>query len=442
MVGVTPLRNKLALLCGIASLLMAGATSGPAMAASTTLLHSFDGTSGSFPNAGLMVGAGGALYGTTVGGGAGNSEYSGGVAFSLTPGSGGTASYKVIHTFGVVGADGQLPHSRLVADRNGALYGTTYQGGGRNAGTVYRLLPPSGVQTTWTEQVLYSFTGGSDGANPRSEVVIDTAGRIYGTATMGGTAQQGTVYRLTPPAAGGTTWSAQILYRFGGADGRGPFGGLIARTVNGVYTLFGTTAYGGSTDQGTVFSLAMPASASAAWQYTLLHSFSGAADGGVPVASLAVNKSLVLYGTTQRGGLVPSRSGLPGGVVFKLSPPAVSGGVWPLAVLHSFAGDGDGSNPLGSVVQQYGRLIGTTAGAGYGSCASNCGTVFMLTPRGDGGALTPWNEVVLQTFSGANGDLPSAEPTLAQGAGGAVSYYGVTERGGTDDYGTIFKITP
>ena len=139
--------------------------------------------------------------------------------------------------------DGVAPLAGLIADKQGALYGTTTGGGTVNNGTVFKLTPPAKGQTVWTETVLYGFKGGSDGGYSDAGLIADNSGTLYGTTNGGGIGNDaGTVFKLTPPAKGQTTWTETVLYRFcslpNGSDGVTPLAGLIADKQGALY---GTT---------------------------------------------------------------------------------------------------------------------------------------------------------------------------------------------------------
>jgi uncharacterized repeat protein (TIGR03803 family) len=152
----------------------------------------------------------------------------------------------ILHTFNG-SPDGAQPYAPLVFDRAGNLYGTTNIGGAHNAGTVFMMSPSSGGR--WRERVLYSFTGEADGGNPQSGVFLDNAGHLYGTTTTGGTYGQGTVYRLTLLAIPLET----TLHSFGGSgDGVQPTGSLVEDASGNLY---GTTYSGGAYGYGTVYEL-------------------------------------------------------------------------------------------------------------------------------------------------------------------------------------------
>src|SRR5208283_5900999 len=139
------------------------------------------------------------------------------------------------------GSSGAYPQAGLIFGPNGTLYGTTANGGGNGYGTTFNLRPsPSACKTvlcSWTETVLYAFEGGpSDGANPEfGDLIFDQEGNLYGTTYGGGTYGYGTVFQLTPSGSG---WTESILYAFSGSDGAYPNGVIFDNAGN----LYGTTA--------------------------------------------------------------------------------------------------------------------------------------------------------------------------------------------------------
>lgn len=219
-----------------------------------TTLVSFDYDTGNSPMAGLVMDRAGALYGTVSYNG--DTSLGSGVVFKLTPPAKGNSAwtYSALHVFGLDPSDGNTPESELIFDSSGALYGTTAGGGvatanGGDVGTVFKLTPPAKGKTAWTETVLYSFIGGGDGSAPIVPLVMDKTGALYGTTQDGGSNQEGTIFKLTPPAKGKTKWAFSTVHDFEYTDGAAPVAALTL-TPNGV--LVGTTSDGGK-GFGTTF---------------------------------------------------------------------------------------------------------------------------------------------------------------------------------------------
>jgi uncharacterized repeat protein (TIGR03803 family) len=329
-----------------------------------TMLHSFaGGNDGAYPYAGVIAGASGELYGTTNFGGSSGM----GIVYELTPPAIAAAPWTETVLYSFTGADGAYPYASLALAADGTLYGTTEFGGASSYGTVFALTQPA-ASSAWTETVLHSFTGGSDGGSPYASLVIAANGTLYGTANIGGTSQKGTVFKLTPPIAGGA-WSLKVLHSFkGGSDGGFPYAGL-SLDANGV--IYGTTAGSVNAGTGTAFKLTPPAS-TGAWAETILHSFTGKTDGGTPHASLAFGSGGTLLGTTFGGGTGKRFNG--NGVIYELTPPAGSA-TWTETVLYEFHGT-DGGEPNAPLTPDAtGVLYGTTLGGG----TAGQGTVFLLT---------------------------------------------------------------
>jgi uncharacterized repeat protein (TIGR03803 family) len=367
---------------------------------SESVLYSFHGApDGAVPYADLIDEAG-ALYGTTEDGGV--SGY--GTVFKLTrSGSGYTES--VLYNF-QAGNDGAFPTASLI-EKAGALYGTTGLGGASGAGTVFKLTPSG---SGYTESVVYSFQGGSDGAYP-SAGVIDEGGALYGTTPGGGGAGDGTVFKLTPSGSG---YTESVLYSFqGGSDGASPYAGVTSKAG----ALYGTTFYGGL-GNGTVFKLKR---SKRAYTESVLYSFRAGSDGANPYFAGVIDEAGALYGTTYRGGADNS------GTVFELTP---SGSSYTESVLYSFGSGTDGSAPVGGVVaDKSGNLYGTTHLGGQ----TGNGAVFKLTRSASGYA-----ESILYSFLGApDGGVPYAGLIDKAGA-----LYGTTHAGGQTGNGTVFKLTP
>lgn len=305
----------------------------------TTVLHSFTGgsTNGATPLSGVVRDSSGNLYGTTEYGGTNNA----GVLYKIT--SGGV--FSVLHSFTGGSTDGSTPWAVPVVDASGNLYGTTYYGGTSNAGVVYK------VTSAGTFSVLHSFTGGSsDGSTPIAGVIRDSSGNLYGATYYGGTSNDGVVYKIT------STGTFSVLHSFtgGSTDGANAFGGL-ALDASG--NLYGTTEFGGSSNEGVVFKRTSTGT------YSLLRSFTGGStSGSTPLAGVLVDSSVNIYGTTEYGGT----SNL--GVIYKIT----SGGTF--SILHSFTGgSSDGSTPWATpVLDSAAHLYGTAENGG----SVNDGVVF------------------------------------------------------------------
>ncbi len=322
------------------------------------------------------------------------------------------------------GSDGKVPESGLIADKKGAFYGTTYFGGNPGGGTVFKLTPDL---RKYSESVLYTFQGGSDGYTPAAGVIMDTSGALYGTTQSGGK-NYGTVYKLTPSASG---YTESVLYAFGGGtDGDTPDAGLI---VDAKGALYGTTDRGGNSAGcasqagcGTVFRLTPQGSK---YSESVIYSFQGGTDGGNPrYSGLITDRNGALYGTTLGGG---ASDGC--GTAFKLTPQGTN---YRESVLYRFQGGSDGCWPeAGVIMNTNGALYGTTSGGGGGGCNGyGCGTAFKLTPNGK-----QYRESVLYSFQGGS-DGASPLAGLIMGASGAL--YGTTYHGGFLGVGVVFKLTP
>jgi uncharacterized repeat protein (TIGR03803 family) len=361
----------------------------PAEAAKEALVYSFKGgTDGANPSAPL-IDVGGILYGTTGAGGSTDK----GTVFSVTR----AGVENVLYSF-QGDPDGSGPAAGLVYLK-GEFYGTTSEGGGVclfECGTVFA------VSKTGVERVVYAFLGpdGNDGYRPYTGLTL-VGGDLYGTTSEGGSAADGTVFKVTPSG------TETIIYSFqGGADGSGPSG-----LINVKGTLYGTTG-GGAYGYGTVFSVT-PSGAK-----TTLYQFQGGADGSEPNALTRLGGRL--YGTTANGGTSE------GGTVFEIGPNGAH------KVIYSFKGYSDGANPLGTLLNVGGTLYGTTEYGG--TLGQGAGTVFAVTPSG--------NETVLHAFLGGNDDGLNPVAGLIDVKG---ILYGTTPSGGSGGNGqggTVFKVKP
>jgi uncharacterized repeat protein (TIGR03803 family) len=350
------------------------ATAGGAWTQAT--IQEFTGNSGVYPEGTLVIGSGGVLYGTCHNGGNDN-DY--GTAFSLTPPAspGGAWSGAVIWDFAT--GYGNQPIAGMVIGKGGVLLGTTSV----DSTVYELIPPASsgGAWTYHDVHIFTGYP--SDGNIPDGGVVIGKDGVLYGTTNRGGSSYCsgaspgcGTVFSVTPPSSPDAAWTETVLHNFNndGTDGFYPEAGVVVG-ANGV--LYGTTYEGGTDNYGTVFSLTPPASPGGAWTETILHSFAGGSDGANPEASVVIGRHGVLYGTTYGGGAAGE------GTIFSLTPPASPGGSWTETVLYAFSGvDGAGPTaPV--VIGSGGVLYGTAELGGSHVCGglgNGCGTVFSLTP--------------------------------------------------------------
>jgi uncharacterized repeat protein (TIGR03803 family) len=376
-------------------------------------LYAFKGSpDGSGPNTGPIQDKLGNFYSTTYAGGI--KQW--GTVYKIDP----KGKETVLHSF-VGGKDGTTPTSGLIMDAEGNLYGTTHLGGSSNCfdgtgcGVVYKM---SHSKRGWQETILYVFTGGADGAYPAyGNLARDAAGNFYGTTLYGGSGNwpngSGVVYKLTHTSSG---WKEHVLYAFGKnsqTDGASPYGGVILGAAGNVY---GTTYYGGSSGFGTVFKIDPSGSE------TVLYNFkAGTTDGGGPFDAPVRDEAGNLYGTTAYGG-DPTCSC---GTVFKIDANGTE------TLLHIFTGypfDGDGPGLL--VQDQAGDLYGTTGSGGNNSnCRdsnnqpSGCGVIFEVNTKG--------KEIILHNFSVGDGVGPAG---LNLNGG---SLYGAAGFGN----GLVFKFT-
>jgi uncharacterized repeat protein (TIGR03803 family) len=360
-----------------------------------------------------------------------------GTVFKLTPNSNGTFKETILYNFAgnsYPNSDGAVPKSALIFDSSGNLYGTTEGGGKYGGGTVFRLSPAT--NGAWTETILYNVGVVSyDGYAPTGTLLFDSSGNLYGTTEYGGKYHEGTVFQLTPSFSG--DWHEKQLYQFGAfaTDGQTPTGAL---TFDSAGNLYGTTYSGGIAPKnyascyqggpcGTVFKLT-----AGAWAETQVLVFDGT-NGGNPTGSVILDSLGNLYGTASMGGVYND------GEVFELTP--ASSGQWTETTIHSFAGlNGDGYSPQGDLVfDSSGHLYGTTSlgGTNAGLCHVNgCGIVYKLTPPGSG---RTWSEKVLHTF---NLSTDGMEPFAGVVLDSAGNLYGATSLGGSGNQGTVFQIVP
>ncbi|HEY1868724.1 MAG TPA: choice-of-anchor tandem repeat GloVer-containing protein [Candidatus Cybelea sp.] len=381
-------------------------------------LYSFQGGSGGYWPVADLAALNGKLYGTTEQGGRAScfSGYGCGTVFQIGP----KGAYRVIHRFSGYPHDGETPQAGFI-DVGGKLYGTTARGGkpSGGGGTVYE------IDASGNESVIYTFGRYPyDGAYPTAPV-IKYNGKLYGTTYSGGIdgclsgySPCGTIFDTTLSGKGKVLYSFQSP-KFNRNDGDSPDAGLTAVKNK----LYGTTEYGGSYYEGTVFSVTLSGKEKA------LHAFGGKGDGAFSHAPLT-SLNGELYGTTVLGGAYNF------GTVFAIFPSGKE------RIVHSFKGPpSDGGGPRSRLILMNGDFYGTTDVGGSGSqCPYGCGTVFKISPSG--------KETILYNFAGGkDGNFPTAGLTELNG-----TLYGTTTYGGTGNCaphsiypggcGTIFSIAP
>jgi uncharacterized repeat protein (TIGR03803 family) len=340
---------------------------------------------GAEPASGLLD-IDGTFYGTTIEGVDGGY----GAVFSVTP----SGKANLIYAFKGPPSDGEMPMAGLI-EVNGALYGTTFNGGRSDNGIVFKISLPSGIET-----VLYSFKGRPDGAMPRAGLT-EVNGMLYGTTITAGANGLGAVFKIT------TSGHESVLYSFksNAIDGYTPYAGLV--NVKG--TLFGTTLVGGIAGNGTVFKV------TTSGKEKPIYSFQDAPDGAKPYAGL-IEVNGALYGTTVGGGTYGE------GSVFTVTTSGKTE-----RVLHSFVmSKKDGIQPVASLLELKDSLYGTTTlGGTYSE-----GTIFKIPTAGG-------SDCVVHSF-GAYLDGIEPQAGLTNVAG---TLYGTTEFGGTGSGdGTVFSL--
>jgi len=360
------------------------AVAAPARANVTPLVNLGASTVGQSVRGDLLLASDGHLYAVASTGA--DTGYGG--VIKVTPS--GTAT--VLHAFAGPGTESSTAYAGVIQGTDGALYGTSYFGGAKNLGTVYRVTL-AGEYTN-----LFSFTNDAKGGFfPYTGVTQAPNGDLYGTTLRGGDNDAGTVYRIT---TGGTLTS---LVSFDGPNGKNPEGKLV---VGPDGALYGTTLIGGEADRGTIYRITTDGALTTLYSFPRLGEFNAAGIatndiGANPRAGLIVGADGNFYGTAYQGGT----SGY--GTVFRMTPAGA------VTVLHSFAGPpGDGSYPLGAVAQMPdGSLVGTTEQGGY----LGTGITWRIDPAG--------NYEVLHSFTqlASDGMRPYAALLPANGY-----LYGVT----------------
>jgi uncharacterized repeat protein (TIGR03803 family) len=347
-----------------------------------TVLHGFvDTTEGSTPKGGLIKGTDGNLYGMT-------SELGknfGGAAFKIT-----TAGVCTVLASFDGGTQGHVPYENLVKGNDSAYYGTTGSGGKYDYGTVFKIC---GGTTT----VLRSFNRPADGGTPKGSLVLASNGSFYGMTNEGGTFSYGTIFKIT--ASG----SFSVLHHFNvTADGSKPQGSLIQGKDGNLY---GMTTGGGSNNSGTIFRMTLSGT------FTVLHHFIAASEGSAPEGSLIQDTDSTFYGMTTNAARI-----------FKMKPNGT------FTVMRTLTTSTDGNFPGGSFVKgNDGNFYATTSVGG----TNGVGTIFKISAGGTFNVLKHFNTTT-------DGKTPKGDLLL----GNDGNFYGMTSAGGTNNAGTLFKITP
>jgi uncharacterized repeat protein (TIGR03803 family) len=400
-----------------------------------------------------------------------------------------TSQFNILHSFKNDGKDGNGPTGGVVFDPAGNLYSTTEEGGVHGGcGTVFEMIYAHG---DWTESVLHSFDQSIDGCYPAAGLTFDTThGNLYGTTSSGsGINDGGTAFKMTPDSSSPGGWTTTVIHRFchnflGCKDGSEPDSAGVV--IDGTGRLYGTTRNGGTTQGGVAYRLTPT---NQAWKETILYTFCSpdCSDGYlVAGATPILDKAGDLYGTAQEGGLsncsvgcglvfevkrtptgwqeiilyhfhgsdgetpvgglvfdaegslygTTQAGGKNGsGTVFKLTP--AGDGSWKHTILYQFPQYKNGAGPVSTLMlDKAGNLYGTAAG-GIGPCSGGCGVVYKLAPGSDG----KWTYTVLHRFTDAKND--GAEPYAAPVFDKVGKHlYGTTAFGGTDNMGVVYEITP
>ncbi len=390
-------------------------TTDAAQAQTYQVLYTFTGgNDGAGPYAGLTMDKGGKLYGTTH---SGNSGTNWGNVYQIRP----KGSGWIFNPLGVF--DGTLS-ARVLFGPDGLLYSTSPNNiAGYIFGYIFSMRPGVNACLTalcpWKATVLYGFSGGADGANPRyGDLNFDQAGNIYGTTPAGGSSNNGVVYEMMRSGGG---WTEQPLYTFSGPDGSQPFAGIIFDNAGNMY---GTTAQGGAYGYGTVYELSP---SGGGWTEKVLYSFQNGSDGSYPIGGLIFDQSGNLYGAADNGG-----SG-GGGTVFELTP---SGGSWTYNPLYSFTGGAQCGPRASLVMDGSGNLYGTT----YCDGANSKGSIFKLTP-----SAGSWTQTSLYDFTGGTDGGSPISNVIFDSTG---NLYGTASRGGNQSNcglagcGVVWQIMP
>jgi uncharacterized repeat protein (TIGR03803 family) len=319
-----------------------------------TVIYAFKGSpDGGAPAAGVIY-QGGYLYGTTELGGRNTcpDHFTCGTVFAVDLATG---AESVLYNFTKNGRNGQQPVTSLLY-QDGALYGTSVEGGKFGLGNVFSVNVQTRVGTA-----LYSFQGGSGGEFPDAGLITN-GNSLFGTTAGQSSSSAGTVFKLNAK-----TGAQTVLHGFDGTDGEFPAASLL--NYDGL--LYGTTRSGGSLGYGTIFSVDPKTGAA-----TTLYSF-GTTDSGIAPTAALINVGGMFYGTTSAGGVLRCTDDAGCGTIYRFDPKTGTE-----TILYSFTGKTDEFNPAAGLIYQNGAFYGTTAVNGINGCGNHqgCGTVFKFVP--------------------------------------------------------------
>ncbi len=351
----------------------------------TTLYNFTNGEDGAYPTGGLAIDGDGNLYGTTSGGGGCKITGGCGTVFELSPPRNGhdTWTEGVLHRFHGYN-DGSIPVGTPVLDSQNNVFGVTQYGGLRTCssnnddpgcGIAFKI----GRVPSLSYNVIHIFGAAGDGSSPDGGLLLASNGNFYGTTQLGGSADTGTIFEMTPPPQGQTSWGEELIYQFSNSekDGAYPDGTLVSDMSGNLYG----PAYGGGEivchrrpfvfGCGAVFELSPPSEGQSAWTLNLLYAF-GNKGPREPFNQLVIGSNGVIHGTVTAQAE---------GYVYGLTPPPDGQGSWTEAAFSM--GGKIGSKPsAGLTLLPQGQLYGVAQFGGMENnvCAGGCGTVYQYLP--------------------------------------------------------------
>jgi len=403
-----------------------------------TVLHAFTGYEGGLPASGLTGDQLGNMFGTAQL--AGNTQACPvdgcGAVYQLTR-QGSSWKFKTLYRFaGPATGDGAQPMGRLTVAPDGTLYGTTFYGGVNaysgicaniglrsGCGTIFRLQPTletcKHADCEWNEEVLYTFKDLGTGIHPTSEVLLDSAGNLYGTTFIGGQFGYGVVYQLSQVDG---SWAYNVIHDIGSnSEGGEPFGGLVMDSAG---NLFGATSIGGTGGGGVIFELSRMGEG---WNFQVLYNIgTNKSDGSGPYGTLIMDPSGNLFGSTVGGGAND------GGTVFELARSGDRSMYSVLADLPHGASYYHDAGPHDKLMMDAaGNLYGTTSQDG----AHLQGSAFELIKSPTGYTYTS-----LHDFGSEYDRIFYPWSNLVFDSQGKL--YGTAQGGGSGNVGAVFEISP